>query len=171
MDITTDVILSGNDWDYVIDDFKGKFFETQWQIFVLCAAIGIKDDKVITQKSNSKESRNYIPRTVLLRPDNNNLLDLMFQSAILTSKQISLDENKRLELAFDENETTEKFNKIGFIVEFANYGVKKIRECISESNNDIETMSLLKDYLENSYISLNNGTSLIGSEEDYELSD
>lgn len=171
MDITTDVILAGPSWDFVIEKLKGNIFETQWQIYALCVSIGIKDDRKEASTSDG-ETKNYIPRTVLNHPENSALLEMMFQSAILTTKQLQLDENTRLELAFEDRQSSEKqFNKIGLLTEFANYGVVKIKDCISAADNDMETMSSLKDYLEKSYIDALNGDVLTGSPEDYELSD
>ena len=66
----------------------------------------------------------------------------MFQAAILTTKNVDLNEESRLLLAFGENS---EFNKIEFLIWFANFGVQKLKDCISDDS--IETMENIKNFL------------------------
>ena len=66
----------------------------------------------------------------------------MFQAAILSTRTESYDEEERLRLAFGEST---EFNKIGFLLEFANYGVTKLVEKIGVDS--LQTMDQINEYL------------------------
>ena len=66
----------------------------------------------------------------------------MFQAAILSTSTEELTEEERLDLAFGEKTT---FNKIGFLTQFANFGVTKLVELIGDSS--IESMEKIKNFL------------------------
>lgn len=148
MDITTDVILRGQYWEEAISKMKDNIFDSQWKIYALCISIGIIYDAQIEVDSPNDQDK-YIPRTVLNHPENSALLDFMFQTAILTSKNVNLSEDDRLYLAFS-NEKTD-FPKMHFLTKFANYGVKVLCEQISECETDVEIMEVLMTYLNGIY--------------------
>ena len=67
----------------------------------------------------------------------------MCQAAILTSQTIDFDEDKRLQLAFGDND--DSFKKMEFLTEFANFGATKLAEKIGTSN--LESMENIKNFL------------------------
>lgn len=95
-------------------------------------------------------------------------MDYFFNAAILTSNTVSLSEADRLFLAFSEDITEEEmegedinaikhgiseqalnFDKVGFLVKFANYGVTKINEQLDSNENTI--MENIAQFLAQSY--------------------
>ena len=147
MVLTSDVILKGEDWKTAVEKFA-PFFDTKSQpyysIFIISASIGIKYD---IQKDSAgvileNENNLSVPRTVLIQ--HNTELDFMFQAAILSSKLVDFDEKTRMDLAFN-TETVNPFNKMDFIVKFANFGVTKLLEQIGVNN--IDTMDKIKEFL------------------------
>lgn len=147
MEITTDVLLKGKTWENLLEKTQGKFFETYWQVYALCISIGIIKDQTLEFESDGENK--YIPRNILIRSENNSLLELMFQSAILTSKSIDFDEDTRLNLAFGEEK--DSFNRMAFLTSFANYGAQELLKQLSDADNDIETMQNIAVYLNNTY--------------------
>ena len=142
MEITVDVILKGEQWNKVIDALK-EFFpdKTNYKVFILCLATGIMYDERIEKFDDNGYDAKHIARNVLINSDNG-LLDLCFQAAILSSSTIDMTEKERLELAFSEKK---KFNKMGFLTEFANYGVTKIEDLMGITSR--ESIFNLTNYL------------------------
>ena len=167
MEIKSDLVFKGKTWNRVDRGYRKKFFDTQWGIFKICLSIGILyDTQADDEESEVEEDGLNIPRTMFNR--NSAEMQFFFQSAILTSNCIELNEKDRLYLAFSDeipeeemegedveilkkgvSEKALNFNKIEFMKKFANYGAKKINECLSA--NDSETMELLIDFLNSSY--------------------
>ena len=145
MELTSDFLLRGPIWVNTINSFY-PIFKTRanYEIFMLCLAIGIMYDKQITSFPDEDVEPKNVPRNVIQNNDNGKL-DLMLQAAILTTKNLNLEEDERLELAFSDKKADDKFNRHDFLLSFANFGVTKLAECVGESV--FESMELLKDFL------------------------
>lgn len=142
MEIKTDVMLRGVEWAKAIDNLSPIFTtRTHFSIYMLAMTIGIMYDKRIEKPVDDGTDSKNVPRNVLQNNDNGKL-DFFFQAAILSTATEILTEDERLDLAFGENND---FNKIGFLTQFANYGVTKLNECLGTST--IETMENIKNFL------------------------
>ena len=141
MEITTDVLLRGTEWDRAISSL-GEIFKTRtnYSIYMLCVAIGIMYDKRIEKPEENNEEPRTVPRNVLQNNDNGKL-DFIFQAAILSTKTEDFSEEERLNLAFGEKSD---FNRMAFITQFANFGVTKLTELIGAST--IESMENIKNF-------------------------
>lgn len=141
MEITTDVLLRGTEWDRAISSL-GEIFKTRtnYSIYMLCVAIGIMYDKRIEKPEENNEEPRTVPRNVLQNNDNGKL-DFIFQAAILSTKTEDFSEEERLNLAFGEKSD---FNRMAFIAQFANFGVTKLTELIGAST--IESMENIKNF-------------------------
>lgn len=142
MELTTDVLLRGPVWGNTIDALSPIFkTRTNYSIFLLCISIGIMYDKRLEKFEDGDLEPRNVPRNVMQNNDNGKL-DFMFQAAILSTRTIEMSEDDRLELAFGENSD---FNKIGFLTQFANYGVTILNDKIGDST--VETMENIKGFL------------------------
>ncbi len=143
MEITTDVALRGEFWNQAIEKLEPIFkTRTNYMIYILSMAIGIKYDKRI-EKFDSDEIKS-VPRNVLTN-NANDKLDFIFQAAILSTTTENLTEEERLNLAFGEKTN---FKKIEFLTQFANFGVTKLVELIGI--NHIESMeNILRFFVAN----------------------
>lgn len=141
MEITTDIILRGDAWDKAFEDLKNIFAtRTNYTMYMLALSIGIMYDKRIDKFEDQGIDSHSVPRNVLQNNDNGKL-DIMFQAAILSTTTEDFSEEERLEYAFGNDNT---FNKIGFLTQFANFGITKLIEQIGET--EIETMENIKNY-------------------------
>ena len=144
MELTRDIILKGTPWSTAIDSlaiiFKGINRRTNYNIFMTALSIGVMYDQRIDKFDDADDVRN-VPRNVLQNNDNGRL-DLIFQAAILSTLTEDFTEERRLELAFGESSD---FDKIGFLTEFANFGVTKLVELIGVST--LESMQNIKDFV------------------------
>ena len=141
MEITTDVLLRGTEWDRAISSLREIFkTRTNYSIYMLCVAIGIMYDKRIEKPEENNEEPRTVPRNVLQNNDNGKL-DFIFQAAILSTKTADFSEEERLNLAFGEKSD---FNRMAFITQFANFGVTKLTELIGAST--IESMENIKNF-------------------------
>lgn len=149
MEITTDISLKGKTWENILGKLKGTFFDSYWQVYALCASIGIMQDK---QKENevSEDEPKTIPRNVLIHHENSALLDFMFQTAILTTTCIEMDEDRRLELAFGKEKND--FKRLDFLTKFANYGAHVINKEIETADTENEMMGALMTFLNATYL-------------------
>ena len=144
MEITTDILLKGKEWNEAAEKLSSIFttrHRRNYNLFMLCVAIGIMYDKRIEKFEDLGENTLSVPRNVIQNNDYGKL-DLMFQAAILSTSTESISEDRRLELAFGEKND---FNRISFLVQFANFGVTKLIENIG--GNTLETMEKLKLFL------------------------
>lgn len=144
MEITTDVILKGNIWKELTEKLR-NIFKTNWEVYELCTGIGIMYDKQYEFEMSKDESQISIPRTLLQRYSQ--LLDIMFQSAILSTCNVEYNEQERLNLAFDDEKAIE-FNKMQFLTKFANYGAIELEKLLGI--DDVETMENIKTFLTSS---------------------
>lgn len=167
MELKSDITLTGECWQIAEDKLHNRLFKSQWGIFKLCLTIGILYDKQLDDVGDTKDATApmNIPRTMFNR--NSKDMQVCFQTAILTSNCIDLSEKDRLYLAFSEDISEDdldgedadvlkigvsdnalSFDKSGFLRKFANYGVTKIVDCITD--NDIETMENIRDFIKDS---------------------
>lgn len=142
MEIRSDILLRGSKWGKTIDSLSCIFStRTNYSIFMLSLAIGIMYDERIEGFDDEGEEPRNVPRNVISNNDNGKL-DFCFQAAILSTLTISLSEDERLELAFGEKTD---FNKISFLLSFANFGVLKLSELIGDT--PLESMENIKNFL------------------------
>lgn len=167
MELKSDIVLKGDIWYRVNQNYVKRFFDTQWGLFKVCLSVGILyDHRAEDDKSVDAEDGINIPRNMFNR--NAGEMQFFFQSAVLTTNTLDLSERDRLYLAFSEEISEEEmvgeeadvikrgvsdralnFDRINFLKGFANYGAIKLSECIS--NNDSEMMENLMEFLNNSY--------------------
>lgn len=142
MEITTDVYLKGTAWNKAISSLGDIFAtRTNYSLFMLSLAIGIMYDRRTNTPIENGEDVRTVPRNVLNNNDNGKL-DFYFQAAILSTLTENLSEEKRLELAFGEKTD---FNKITFLLSFANFGVEKLVEQIGTT--PLESMENIKNFM------------------------
>lgn len=142
MELTKDVILRGTAWAKAADNLSGIFkTRLHYMLFMLSISIGIMYDKRIEKLEENGEEPKSIGRNVFVNNDNGKL-DFMFQAAILSTTTQEFSEEERLDLAFGEKT---EFNKMGFLIEFANFGVTKLVELIADT--PLETMENIKNFL------------------------
>lgn len=146
MELTKDFLLRGPIWGETIDKLAPVFrTRTNYEIFMLCLAIGIMYDQRIPSFDDGENDPRNVPRNIIQNNDNGRI-DLMLQAAILTTSSFNhMTEDQRLDLAFGEKKSNDQFDKHDFLLSFANYGVTKLHECIGSSN--FESMELIKDFL------------------------
>ena len=147
MELTTDFQLRGPIWVNTINKLAPLFkTRTNYEIFMLCLAIGIMYDETIPSMDDQDLEPKNVPRNVIQNNDNGKI-DLMLKAAILTTKTLNLTEDERLELAFGDKKADDPFNRHDFLLSFANYGVTKLQTCVGES--EFESMELIKNFLVN----------------------
>ena len=168
LELTTDAYLKGPIWHDTLDKLVGTVFETQWDVFALCISIGMMYDGQIETDSMVPTGYEVEPhsvgRNVLGKAQNRALLEFMFQTALVTTKHLDLDEDARLELAFNDKSKPD-FNPVAFLTKFANYGITKLSDVISDTE-DVELLESLMTFLNSTYES---GTDII--DEEFEIED
>ena len=147
MVITSDILLKGSAWHKAIENltpiFKSK---TNYMIYMLSVGIGIMYDKRIAELDTTEEDEIHaVPRNVIRNQDNGHL-EMMYQTAILTTKTEELSEEERLTRAFDDQYDDKE--KLNLLLQFANFGVVKLVEQIGDTT--LETMSNISDFLNGS---------------------
>ncbi len=172
MEIAGDVSLKGSNWRKAIEGFAPFLplsLQPNYSLYTLSIAIGIMYDKQLDiagdENDIEKESRPAVPRSILY--SHNTELDFLFQTAILTSKLIDYDEDTRMKIAFGQDSDI-KFNKFEFLSKFANFGVGKLLEQLSDDN--IETMENIKKFISSSVEGYNYELDEI-SEDDLKIED
>ena len=142
MEIKSDILLKGKAWNEAIEGLSRIFVtRTHYSIFMLCLAIGIMYDKRIEEVDAFEDENKSVPRNVINNNDNGKL-DVCFQAAILSTLSLEMTEEERLELAFGDKTD---FNKMAFLVSFANYGAEKLVELIGST--DLESMENIKNFM------------------------
>lgn len=145
-DIRSDIVLNGKIWKETCESLCNKYFATYYQIFVLATSIGIRHDKreefSLTQEEKANNVFINIPRTVLHNQISE--IDLLFSIAIISTQTEDFTTDERLRIAFGDEESS--YKKMKLLEEFANYGIKQIKEQIT--NNDLQTMENIKNLLE-----------------------
>ena len=142
MELTKDIDLRGTAWNQVIEHLSPIFkARPHYMIYMLSLAIGIMYDTRIEKLEFNGEEIHSVPRNVIHNNDNGQL-DFMFQASILSTLTETIGEEERLELAFGEKDD---FNKIGFLTQFANFGVTKLVDLIG--GTILESMENIKNFL------------------------
>lgn len=142
MELTTDISLKGTAWNKAISELAELFTpRTNYDVFMLSLSIGIMYDKRIAVPEENGEEPKSVPRNVV-RNNDNGKLDFYFQAAILSTLTEEFSEEERLDLAFGEKTD---FNKVAFLLEFANFGVTKLIEQIGDTT--LETMDKIKNFM------------------------
>lgn len=142
MEITSDIYLKGTAWNKAISCLSNIFnTRTHYSLFILCLSIGIMYDERIEEPAENGEDVKSVPRNVIRNRDNGQL-DFYFQAAILSTSTEGFTEEKRLELAFGEKT---EFNKVAFLLSFANFGVEKLVKLIGKT--DLESMENIKNFM------------------------
>ena len=116
-------------------------------VYVLACAIGIKEDKVISDSDidNPLNPPKTIGRnTHRENTDIRDMLDFMLQNALIHTKTKSFDEDERLKLAFNPDYTNKKIRAAEFLTGFANYGIGKIFENITSTSALVAEADLYK---------------------------
>jgi hypothetical protein len=147
VELTRDIYLRGTAWATAVQSLSDIFrTRTNYSLFMLSLSLGIMYDKRIKDPDMGEvEDHNppSVPRNVLQNQANiNGKLDFLFQAAILSTRTESLSEDERLTLAFGESTD---FNKLGFLLEFANYGVTRLIEKVGVDS--LQTMDQINEYL------------------------
>lgn len=142
--ITRDISLRGENWECLISQLYHTVFSTLYEMYVLCTSIGIMyDQQLVMEAGKAVEEAGSVPRTVQL--NNKEELEILFQTAVLTSDLVEFDEDTRLELAFGEGKKIEGFDDMHFLTAFANYGAKILAEKLGD--DVLESMENIKDLL------------------------
>lgn len=156
MEFKTDIFLKHSCWE------KAEFIKNQLgifprviDIFIVAASIGIADDTVIDNEDVDDKAMKTIGRNTLqINDDINKLITFLYQNAILNSKLVDLSIDERKKIAFNHDNVDAKYNPTTFLVGYANYGMVKISECVTD--HDIQTIqniiSLINKYREQSII-------------------
>ena len=140
MVIKSDILLKGAVWTETIEALKHIFTKTtNYSVFMLALSIGIMYDERLTFEKED-DGEKSVPRNFINNNDNGKL-DFYFQAAILTTQTENFEEDTRLDLAFGDDTS---FNKIGFLTEFANFGVTKLHEEIGDTS--VITMENIKNF-------------------------
>jgi len=153
MRLTSDIILYHKNWERADNELCNEasvgLFSRLVDLFLAACAIGIMDDKSVevSEELTLDNPKNIGRNTYqsLANTDLYDTLDFMLQNAILNSKTIDLDPEKRLKLAFDPEYDNKKISPMNFLVGFANYGLEKIYEKI-DSKASIVVIDELYEY-------------------------
>lgn len=168
MNISSDITLKGANWRIVSEKLK-SFFNSQpnYEMYYLAMSIGIVYDKQENIAGDEDDLPPLsVPRTVLF--SHNTDLDFMFQTAILTSCNVSFTDEERMKLAFDHN-CDISFNKFEFLNKFANFGITKLLSKLSDI--EIETMDNLRHFVTTTIEGYNLDIEMQSEEEINELFD
>lgn len=130
------------------DNSELGIFNRLVDVYVLACAIGIKEDKTLTEIENPLENTKSIGRnTHRENLDLRDMLDFMLQNALINTSTLKFDLDERLKLAFDPDYNISKLSAANFLTGFANYGIEKIFECIG-SKSSLVAVSELYSYFE-----------------------
>lgn len=130
------------------DNSELGIFNRLVDVYVLACAIGIKEDKILTEIENPLENTKSIGRnTHRENLDLRDMLDFMLQNALINTSTLKFDLDERFKLAFDPDYNVSKLSAANFLTGFANYGIEKIFECIG-SKSSLVAVSELYGYFE-----------------------
>lgn len=133
MILSSDLILTHPLWEKAQDDLINRLgiFNRLIDLFLIACSIGIREDKQIN--SDDIETPLSQPRSIgrntyqsAINTDLSDLLNLMLQNSILTSKCLNMDLDERLKLSFNPDYENKKFSPANFLIGFANYGIVEI---------------------------------------------
>lgn len=133
MILNSDLILYHPLWEKADNELCGKdgigLFNRLIDVYILACAIGVKEDKTVTEYEMPLSNPKSIGRNTYMSPTNvdlSNLLSFMLQNILLNSKTISLEMDERLKLAFDPDYNINKLRATELLNGFANYGIEQI---------------------------------------------
>lgn len=149
MILNSDLILYHPLWERVDNELCNSnelgIFNRIVDVFVLACAIGIKEDKAITEIEYPLDKEKTIGRnTHRQNNDLSDMLDFMLQNALINSTTINLDMDERLKLAFNPDYNIPKLSAANFLTGFANYGIEKIFENIGSKSSLVAVSELYK---------------------------
>jgi len=147
MRTSSNVVLKGDAWFETINKLK-PIIDTFYDVYVLAIAIGINSDKQIESLDTAlfPDEKFEINRSMLLQ--NSPTLDLLFKSAMITTSNVDLSEDLRMELAFNDDARSEEiknFNHVGFLTKFANYGVSQLAQKLTD--DPLENIEAINKYI------------------------
>jgi hypothetical protein len=141
MILTPDIELRHPLWKRADDELCSKgelgIFNRLVDVYILACAIGIKEDKIISDKDilNPLNPVKSIGRnTHRGNEDVRDLLDFMLQNILLNSKILNLDEDERIKLAFNSNYVNKNIKAAELLTGFANYGITQIFDHITSTS-------------------------------------
>ena len=153
MILNSDLILYHPLWEkadsFLCNKDAACMFNRLIDVYLIACAIGIKEDKVVTEIQYQLENPKSIGRNTYMSLQNTDLSDslhIMLQNALINSKTLDLDLDERLKLAFDPEYTT-KLSAATFLNGFANYGIEKIFEHVT-SESSLAAIDQMYKYLE-----------------------
>ena len=144
MVIASDLLLRGTAWRKVIAACTKLFTQrVNYDVCLLATSIGVLYDQRMDSlpDEDNENSPPSVPRNVF--NNNSEPFDELFQTAILTTGTCTLTDQERLNMAFGEGD--KDFDKKGFLLSFANFGVTKLEELIADE--PFETAERFKDFL------------------------
>lgn len=154
MILNSDLILYHPLWEKADNFFCNKdaacLFNRLVDIYLIACAIGIKEDKIVTEIQYPLENPKSIGRHTYISMQNSDLSDalqLMLQNALINTKTINLDLDERLKLAFDPEYNANKLSASALLNGFANYGIEQIFEHVT-SESSLTAIDQLHKYLE-----------------------
>ena len=154
MILNSDLILFHPLWEKADNELCGKdgigLFNRLIDVYVLACAIGVKEDKAITEYELPLSNPKSIGRNTYMSPTNvdlSNLLSFMLQNILLNSKTISLEMDERLKLAFDPDYNSNKLRASELLNGFANYGIEQIFSII-DSVSPLVAVEEIHSYFE-----------------------
>ncbi|MCL2249232.1 MAG: hypothetical protein FWC13_08170 [Oscillospiraceae bacterium] len=147
MRIGSNIILRGDEWVEAIDKLK-PIIDTFYGVYVISVAIGIFADKQLESLETMHYPDEKFEINSAMLHQNSQVLDLLFKSAIITSENVDIQEDSRMELAFNDDTRVgelENFNQMGFLTKFANYGVTQLAQKITD--DPLENIDILNKYM------------------------
>jgi hypothetical protein len=147
MYISSNVVLKGDAWAETIYKLK-PIVDTFYDIYILSVSIGIFADKQIDSLDMTSHPDSKFEINAAKFHHNNQTLDLLFKSAIITTTNINFSEEIRMQLAFNddfESEETKGFNHMTFLTKFANYGVTQLSQKLTD--DPLENVEALNKYI------------------------
>ena len=149
MILSTDIEMRHPLWERADNELcannKIGIFNRLVDVYVLACAIGIKEDKSISDKDidTPLSSPKTIGRnTHRENTDIRDLLDFMLQNALINSKTLNLDVDERLKLAFNPDYNNKKIRATEILTGFANYGITQIFDKISSNSSLVAEVDL-----------------------------
>ncbi len=171
MTFTSDAVIKDIRWrrlaDFIVD--KHGVINSYVELFIICAAIGIRDGKkeesVITDDDSFTPIN--LPRNVLLRQENNANLDFLYQSMIFAFES-SLTTEEKINLAFRDDEVTglKKFEQLRLC---ANYGMRIISEAVEKYDDEYTIMEELLCILNSKVLDRESFMKLLAEDDQIEL--
>lgn len=154
MTLNTDLMLYHPLWKKADSELCDKdgigLFGRLIDLYVLACAIGVKEDKSITEIEDPLKDPKSIGRNTYMSPSNtdlSNILNFLLQNILINSSTIEYGMDERLKLTFDPDYNTNKLSAANLLNGFANYGLSQIFEKV-DSVSPLVVVSELHDYFE-----------------------